>query len=57
MARIRTTFGKVCFKVALFLEINVDFIVPVKLTNIVNFFYFLLDFSRKLWNFMRFMYC
>lgn len=57
MARIRTAFGKVCFKVALFLEINVDFIVPVKLTNIVNFFYFLLDFSRKLWNFMRFMYC
>ena len=39
MARIRTTFGKVCFKVALFLEINVDFIVPGKLKNVVNFFF------------------
>lgn len=40
VARIRTTFGKVCFKVALFLEISVDYIVPMKLTNVVNFFFF-----------------
>lgn len=45
MARIRTTFGKVCFKVALFLEINVDFIVPGKLKNVVNFFFFCLIFQ------------